>query len=82
LSPWVRHGVKRRFAVRCDYCLDQFLQDAPRLVKRRQALRERDLPRNSQLENHRTDEAGGGRAKTAPAHFGYRLRAARGISFL
>jgi DNA-binding NarL/FixJ family response regulator len=38
--------------------MDQFLQDAPRLVKRRQALRERDLPRNSQLVNLRTDEAG------------------------
>ena len=34
-----------------------------RLVKRRQALRERNLPRNSQLETHRTDEAGGGRPR-------------------
>ena len=31
----------------------------------------RNLPRNSQPETHRTDEAGGGRAKTAPARFCY-----------
>ena len=32
-----------------------FLQDGRRLVKRRRALRERNLPRNSQPETQRND---------------------------
>jgi hypothetical protein len=42
------------------YRESHFLQDGRRLVKRRQALRERNLPRNSQLETHRFDERGRG----------------------
>ena len=55
------------------------LQDAPRLVKQRRALRERNPPRNSQLETHRTDEARGGRAKAAPA---YSPKSSSGEDFL
>src|SRR5713101_3609224 len=43
------------------------LHDAPRLAKRRRALRERNPPRNSQLETHRTDERWGGHNSAAPA---------------
>jgi hypothetical protein len=45
------------------------MQAARWLVKRRQALRERNLPRNSQLETHRTDEAGAVLRGAAPADF-------------
>src|SRR5579885_2084857 len=45
------------------------LHDEPRLVKRRRALRERNPPRNSQLETHRTDESWGNPTRIAPAFF-------------
>jgi hypothetical protein len=50
------------------YCHLPLLQDALRLVKRRRALRERNPPRNSQLETHRTDEAAGGPARAEQAN--------------
>src|SRR5712692_4447999 len=50
------------------YSEGAILQDARRLVKRRRALRERNPPRNSQLEAHHTDETRGGPPTAAPAH--------------
>src|SRR6202049_1802659 len=52
------------FALCCRLLL---LHDAPRLVKRRRALRERNPPRNSQLETHRTDARWGGHSLAASA---------------
>jgi hypothetical protein len=48
------------------YSEGAILQDARRLVKRRRALRERNPPRNSQLETHQTDETRGRPPTTAP----------------
>src|ERR1035438_527416 len=61
----LRHSLP--FAGIALYSKSLFVQDARRLVKRRQALQECNLPRNSQLETHRDDEAGSGPLGAAPA---------------
>ncbi len=70
LSRGVRQTVKTLlpFAAFGLYSEDVALQDGPRLLKWRRAPREPNPPRNSQLETHRDDEAGGGRQSAAPAH--------------
>src|SRR6478736_1781062 len=50
------------------FILKDLRQSCPRLVKRRQALVETNLSRNSQLETHRSDEPGSW-VKPAPCLF-------------
>jgi hypothetical protein len=75
LSPWLRQTVKTLFAVgwNCMVPRRRFLQAACQLVKRRQALRERNRPRNSQPETHPFDERGRGPERLRP-HRRDRLR--------